>query len=117
MAYIDVAMCAVPEGNKEIYKEHARQFAAFVKGEGALQCMECWGDDVQDGTLTSFPMAVKKEDGEVVCVSFYKWPDKETRDAAWAKIMSDDSLMAGMGEMPFDGKRMIFGGFDLMLEA
>ncbi len=116
MAYVDVAIAAVPEGNREAYLGHARDFADFAKAEGATACFEFWGDDVPDGEITSFPMAVKAEAGEVVCVSVYKWPDKQTRDAAWAKMMSGNA-MPDMGEMPFDGKRMIFGGFDVILEG
>lgn len=116
MGYADVAIAAVPDANKDVYAEHARRFAEFATREGATACFEFWGDDVPDGEITSFPMAVQAGAGEVVCVSVYKWPDKQTRDAAWAKMMGGDA-MPDMGEMPFDGKRMIFGGFDVLLES
>lgn len=117
MGYADVAIAAVPDANKDVYAEHARRFSEFATREGATACLEFWGDDIPDGEVTSFPMAVRKEAGETVCVSVYKWPSKSVRDAAWAKLMGDSSMMESMGDMPFDGKRMIFGGFDVILEA
>ena len=72
---------------------------------------ECWGDDVPDGEVTSFPMAVRKEPGETVVFSWIEWPDKATRDKCMGAMRSDPRFEA-MGAMPFDGKRMIFGGFE-----
>ena len=80
-----------------------------------MSVVECWGVDVPEGKLTSMPMAVKLEEGETVVLSWISWPSKEARDAAWEKLMADER-MAGM-EMPFDGSRMIFGGFDVVLNT
>nr|WP_241765154.1 DUF1428 domain-containing protein [Hyphomonas beringensis] len=95
--------------------EHARKAADLFKEVGALSVVECWGVDVPEGKLTSMPMAVKLEEGETVVLSWISWPSKEARDAAWEKLMADER-MAGM-EMPFDGSRMIFGGFDVVLNT
>jgi uncharacterized protein YbaA (DUF1428 family) len=107
--YIDGFVAAVPAANKDAYIATSKGFSDYCKTMGALKTVDCWGDDVPDGKLTSFPMAVKLEEGEVVCFSWIEWPDKATRDAANEKMMNDPE-MAKM-EMPFDGKRMIFGGF------
>lgn len=107
--YIDGFVAAVPAANKDAYIETSKGFSDYCKKLGALKTVDCWGDDVPDGKLTSFPMAVKLEEGEVVCFSWIEWPDKATRDKA-NETMINDPEMAKM-EMPFDGKRMIFGGF------
>lgn len=107
--YIDGFVAAVPAANKDAYIKMSKGYNAHCKKLGALKTVDCWGDDVPDGKLTSFPMAVKLEEGEVVCFSWIEWPDKATRDAATKEMMNDPE-MAKM-EMPFDGKRMIYGGF------
>ncbi|NRB35539.1 MAG: DUF1428 domain-containing protein, partial [Rhodobacteraceae bacterium] len=84
---------------------------------GATAMWECWGDDVPEGDVTSFPMAVKAGEDETLVLSFTVWPDKPTRETALAKMMSYLAMAEAMGDMPFDGKRMIFGGFDPMLMA
>ena len=111
MAYIDGFLAAVADDAKEAYRAHAEKAWELFAGWGAVSSWECWGDDVPEGELTSFPMAVRAEPGETVVFSWIEWPDKATRDAAWQKMMSDPEVGAQMGEMPFDGKRMIFGGF------
>lgn len=106
MSYIDGFLTAVPEANKEKFRAQARRaWEKAFRPHGALEQVECWGDDVPEGKLTSMPMAVKLEPGEVVVFSYIIWPDKATRDAAY-KTMPMDS-----DELPFDGKRMIWGGF------
>ena len=110
MAYYDGFLAAVPTDRKDDYKAYAEKSWAVFKDHGATAMHENWGDDVPDGKLTSFPMAVKKEAGETVVFSWIEWPDKATRDKCWAAAQ-DDPRFAAMGEMPFDGKRMIFGGF------
>lgn len=100
MSYIDGFVTPVPAANKEAYKALSRTFNQFLMSHGAVSAHEYWGDDVPDGKVTSFPMAVKLEDGEVVVFSWIVWPDKATRDAANEKMMSDPA-MAEM-EMPFD---------------
>ena len=110
MPYFDGFVAAVPVANKQAYVDQSRHaWETMFKGWGALSHFEGWGDDVPDGEVTSFPMAVKKRDDEVVVFSWVEWPDKATRDAAWGKMMEQGP--EAMGEMPFDGKRMIFGGF------
>jgi uncharacterized protein YbaA (DUF1428 family) len=116
MTYVDGFVLAVPTANKERYREHAARTVAWFREKGALALVECWGDDVPDGEQTSFPMAVKKKDDETVVFSWVTWPDRATRDAAHASMSNADAA-AIFGEMPFDGKRMIFGGFELLLEA
>ncbi|CTQ32216.1 DUF1428 domain-containing protein [Jannaschia rubra] len=109
MSYFDATVIAVPQANRDAFIAHARQmWTDILKPAGALAQVETWGDDVPDGKVTSFPMAVQCRDDEAVVFSWIEWPDKETRDATWARIMEDGT---DMGEMPFDGQRMIFGGF------
>lgn len=110
MAYVEGTVTAVPDANKEAYIDFSKRSGAIFKDHGLQSLVECWADDVPDGEQTSFPMAVKLQPGESVVFSWMVWPDKATRDDGWRKIM-DDPRMAEMGEMPFDGKRMIFGGF------
>ncbi len=107
--YIDGFVIPVPTANKEAYIKAAGGWGDVCKAHGALRLVEFWGDDVPDGVTTSFPMAVKLEPGETVVFSYVEWPDKATRDAANEKMRSDPN-MQNM-QMPFDGKRMIYGGF------
>lgn len=116
MPYIDGFVAAVPTANKEKFLEHARIAADVVKEAGALNAVECWGDDVPDGKLTSLPMAVKKKDDETVVFSWITWPDRATRDAGMKKMMEDPRMQPDVNPMPFDGERCIFGGFDVILE-
>lgn len=115
MAYIEGTVAAVPDTNKDAYVDFSKRSGEIFKDYGLQSLVECWADDVPDGELTSFPMAVKLQPGESVVFSWMIWPDKATRDEGWRKIM-DDPRMADMGEMPFDGKRMIFGGFVPVVE-
>lgn len=116
MNYVEGFVVAVPKANKEVYLRHAAATAPIFKEFGATRMVECWGDDVPDGTVTDFRGAVQAKDDEVVVFSWIEYPSKEVRDAANQKIMSDPRLQA-MGEMPFDGKRMIFGGFAPILDV
>jgi uncharacterized protein YbaA (DUF1428 family) len=115
MSYIDGFVIACPEANKETFIEHARKADSLFMEWGALRILECWGDDVPEGKTTDFRMAVKAEEGEAVLFSWIEWPDKATRDAAMAKMMAPDFNDPRMNKdanpMPFDAKRMIFGGF------
>ena len=108
--YIDGFLVPVPKGNKDAYRTMAEKHWPMFKEFGATRMVECWGDDVPKGKLTDFYGAVKAEDGEVVVFSWIAWPDKATRDAGMKKMMEDER-MKNMKDMPFDGKRMIFGGF------
>ncbi|MBU2882144.1 DUF1428 domain-containing protein [Psychrosphaera sp. B3R10] len=112
MDYIDAFVAAVPTENKELYLEHAKTSVALFKEYGALRVVECWGDDVPDGKITSFPMAVKCEANETVVFSWVTWPDKKTRDAGMEGLMQDPRMDM---EMPFDMTRIIFGGFQMIL--
>lgn len=116
MAYIDGFVVAVPAANKEIYRKHANEALLIIKEFGATRMVEAWGDEVPDGKLTDFKGAVKAEPDEVVVFSWFEYPDRKARDAANAKMMSDPRMKT-MGEsMPFDGKRMIYGGFDALVD-
>ena len=117
MAYIDIFVAPVPTANREQYKQHCVIAAKLFKEYGALSVAECWGDDVPDGKLTSFPMAVKLKEDETVVFSWIIWPDKATRDTGMEKVMSDPRIQPDMNAMPFDGQRMIFGGFDMIVKA
>jgi uncharacterized protein YbaA (DUF1428 family) len=117
MNYIDGFVAAVPNANREAYRKHATGAAAVFKEHGALQVVECWGDDVPDGKLTSFPMAVKRRDDETVVFSWVAWPSRQARDEAWKKLMADPRMQPDRNPMPFDGKRLIYGGFQTIIEV
>lgn len=117
LPYVDGFVAAVPTAHKDAYLAHARKAAEVFKEYGALSVVECWGDDVPEGKLTSFTMAVKREDSEAVVFSWITWPDKAVRDAAWEKLMTDERLSSAANPMPFDGKRLIYGGFQMILQA
>jgi uncharacterized protein YbaA (DUF1428 family) len=117
MAYIDGFVLPVPRDNKEAYLALAKEVSTIFREFGALNVMECWGTDVPDGEVTSFPMAVKYAEDETVVFSWITWPSREARDAGHAKFTADPRMEKMMGAMPFDGKRMIFGGFEVILDA
>jgi uncharacterized protein YbaA (DUF1428 family) len=117
MTYIDGFVAAVPTANRDKFQKHAEAAAEVFKECGALKVMECWGDDVPDGEITSFPMAVKRKDDETVIFSWIVWPSREVRDAGMAKVMADPRLQPDSNPMPFDGKRVIYGGFEVIVEA
>ena len=117
MAYVDGFVAAVPTANKAKFLEHAKIAAEVVKEAGALKAVECWGDDVPDGKLTSLPMAVKKKDDETVVFSWIVWPDRATRDVGMKKMMEDPRMQPEVNPMPFDGARCIFGGFEMILDG
>ena len=116
MSYIDGFIIAVPTANKQTFIQHANDCdSAFIE-YGAIRVLECWGDDVPDGQLTDFRRAVQAKPDETVVFSWIEWPDKTTRDAGMEKIMKDPRLAPQNNPMPFDGKRMIFGGFAPVVE-
>ena len=117
MAYIDGFVLAVPTANREAYLKIAKSGAAIFKDHGALKVTECWGDDVPDGKVTSFPMAVKRKDDETVVFGWITWPSRKARDEAMKKVMADPRMQPDTNPMPFDGKRLIYGGFEVILEA
>ena len=110
MAYIEGFIAAVPNANKSQYLKFTKEMAAYFKKLGATHYVECWGDDVPKGVLTDFYKATQAREGETPIFSWIEYPDKATRDAA-NKKMSEDPGMANM-QMPFDGKRMFWGGFE-----
>jgi Uncharacterized conserved protein len=113
MAYVDGFVLAVPTANKEKYRELAQLGATIFKECGALQVVEAWGDEVPEGKLTSFPMAVKCQPDETVVFSWVMWPSKAVRDEGMKKFMEDPRLPR---ELPLDGQRMIFGGFEPIVQ-
>ena len=117
MKYVDGFVIAVPAANKEAYRKHAAEAAPLFKEFGATRVVECWGDDVPKGKVTDFQGAVKATEDEVVVFSWIEYPSKEVRDAAVKKIMSDPRMEDMGRKMPFDAKRMIFGGFMPIVEA
>ena len=113
--YIDGIVLPVPADRRDDYVALSTKSSAMFRGYGALRVVEGWGDDVPDGKVTDFRRAVNAESGETVVYSFIEWPDKETRDAGWSRMMSEDPLK---GEpTPFDGKRMFWGGFRPLIDA
>ena len=120
MAYIDGFVIPVPAAHRQQFIEHATKTDSMFKELGATRVIECWGDDVPDGTWTDFRKAVDAKDGETVAFSWIEWPDKATRDAAMVRMhemMDTDSRFdEEQNPVPFDGKRMIFGGFAPVVE-
>lgn len=115
MSYLWGFVCAVPAESKEVYRDYAAKAAELFHEYGATRCVEAWEDDVPDGKQTDFRRAVDLKPGEKVVFSWIEFPSKQVADAAMQK-MSEDSRMAAMGEMPFDGKRMIYGSFMPILD-
>jgi len=120
LSYIDGFVIAVPTANKQKFIDHANMADVVFKEMGALRILECWADDVPDGKVTHFRRAVQAQEDETVVFSWIEWPDKETRDAAFKKMMdpnnTDERMSQEKNPMPFDGKRMIFGGFRPIVE-
>lgn len=114
MPYVDGFLLAVHKDKRDAYKALAEKAAKVFKKHGALAVAECWGDDVPEGKTTSIPMAVKIEEGEVPLFSWIVWPSKEARDTGNKKVMNDPELDGDPADMPFDGMRMMFGGFEVL---
>lgn len=120
MSYIDGFIIAVPMANKQKFIDHALASDGMFIDYGATRVLECWADDVPDGKVTDFRKAVAAKDDETVVFSWIEWPDKATRDAGMAKMMDpenpDPRMDPAKNPMPFDGKRMIYGGFAPVVE-
>ncbi len=116
MSYVDGFLIPVPQDKKDEYLKVAREFAPIFLEFGALHVVECWGDDVPKGKQTDFFMSVKAEENETVVFSWIVWPSKEARDEGNKKMMEDER-MKNHSSCPFDGKRMIFGGFEVILDS
>jgi uncharacterized protein YbaA (DUF1428 family) len=116
MSYVEGFVIPVPQTKKQAYREMAAKVAPIFKEYGATRVVECWGDDVPDGKVTDFKGAVKAQPGETIVFSWIVWPTKEVRDAGNKKLM-DDPRMKMTSDMPFDGQRMIMGGFQVLLDS
>jgi uncharacterized protein YbaA (DUF1428 family) len=120
MSYIDGFVIAVPTANKQKFIDHAKSADSLFMELGATRILECWGDDVPEGKLTDFRRAVQASTDETVVFSWVEWPDKVTRDKAMGQMESlmktDDRFNPAKNPMPFDGKRMIYGGFEPLVE-
>ncbi|MGH8450288.1 DUF1428 domain-containing protein [Pseudomonas sp.] len=117
MSYVDGCVIAVPTAKREAFIQHAKAAAVVFKAHGALNVVECWGDDVPEGKVTSLPMAVKLKDDETVVFSWIVWPSRQVRDVGMRKVMEDPRMQNGANPMPFDGQRMIYGGFEMILNS
>ena len=116
MTHIDCAVIAVPNANKAAYLEMIRNMAAIFKAHGTLSVVDVWSDTAPEGELTSFRKAVQAKPDESIVVSWMIWPDKATSEAGMAAAMQDPNAMPA-GPPPFDGKRMIFAGFEMLHQA
>lgn len=116
MAYVDGFVIAVPAANKDAYAKHAAESIQLFKDFGATRVVECWGDDVPVGKVTDFRRAVKAEEDEVVVLGWIEYPSKEIRDTANTKMMEDPRMKEMGDQMPFDAKRMIYGGFASIID-
>ena len=119
--YVQGFLVPVPEGNKDAYRKAALDMWDIMKDYGAARVIEAWQDDVPHGKQTDFFRSVKAEDGEIVVFSFIEWPSREVCDGAHDKMMQDERMKQFMGENPdakppFDGKRMVYGGFRPVVE-
>jgi uncharacterized protein YbaA (DUF1428 family) len=117
MTYVDGFVAAVPTANKDAYRKHAQDVAVVFKEHGALRVVDCWGDDLPEGKINSLHTAVLRKDDETVVLSWVTWPDKATRDSGWEKLMNDPRMQPDINPMPFDGSRLIHGGFDVIMDA
>lgn len=115
MSYIQGFLIPVPTGNKEAYLALARRIWILFQEYGAIRTVEAWGDDIRDGTLTDFRKAVQATPDETVVLSWIVWPDKATYEAAERKMQTDERMQPLA--MPFDGRRMIFGGFEPIFDS
>ena len=113
MSYVDGFVVAVPAANRAAYEAETRALGAFFVECGASEVVDAWGDDVPEGVLTSFPRAVQRQEGEVVAFGWVLWPSKAARTEGWKKAEADPRF-AGMSPQNYDGKRMIFGGFEII---
>lgn len=116
MTYFEGFVVAVPDGNKEAYLKQATDFAAICSEFGVARHVEAWDSDVPEGKVTDFRKAVDGRPDEKVVFSWFEYPDRATRDAANQRIMSDPRIKEQFSDMPFDGKRMIIGGFEAIVE-
>jgi uncharacterized protein YbaA (DUF1428 family) len=117
MSYIDGFILPLPNGKEDEYRKQAETFARKAAEQGAIGTVEALGDGLEHGHTTDFFRAVQAKEDENVVFSFIIWPNKDVRDKAWEKIMADPEMQPGAMEMPFDGKRMFWGGFKPLLNT
>ena len=119
MAYVDGFVVPVPKKSKQAYLRIARKMGKICREYGALEYRECIADDVKSGKHTSFPQSVKLKRNEVVWFSWIVYRNRKQRDSVMGKVMKDKRLSAMMNpkKMPFDGKRMFYGGFKVMVDV
>jgi uncharacterized protein YbaA (DUF1428 family) len=115
-SYVNGFIMPVPRENKEAYREMTERHAAIFREYGALRLVQAWGDDVPEGKVTDFYRAVKAEPNETVVFAFIEWPSKQVNDEAWDKMMKDERMQPS-ADAPFDGKRMFWGGFEVILDT
>ena len=115
MDYIEGFVAAVPTDNKDQYIKHARLAAKYFKEHGAKKLVECWGDDVPEGEITSFAKAVQCKEGETIVFSWVVWPSKQARNIGMKKLQNDERMNNDNNPMPFDGSRLIYGGFQMIV--
>ena len=120
MSYFEAFILAVPNSNKEAYVELSWRINPNLLDFGATKILECWGDDIPEGSLTDFRKAVQAKENETVVLSLVEWPDKQTRDRGNEKLhelaMTDESFDESKYPVPFDGKRMVVGGFQTIVD-
>jgi uncharacterized protein YbaA (DUF1428 family) len=114
MGYVDGFVAAVPTANKDAFTRHATMMSGIFMEFGAVRVIDCWQDDVPRGTNTDFFMAVKATAEEEVVFSWVEWPSKDARDDGWARMMADPRMQDSAEPLPFDGKRLIYGGFSML---
>jgi uncharacterized protein YbaA (DUF1428 family) len=117
MTYVDGFILPLPKGKEDEYRAQAEKFARKAEAQGAIGTIEALGDNLEHGHTTDFFRAVQATDDENVVFSFILWPSKEVRDAGWEKLMADPEMQPGATPMPFDGKRMFWGGFKPLLNT
>lgn len=115
-AYIDGYLIPVAANQKNAYRDLAQKAAGIFKEYGAIRIVEAWGDDIRDGKVTDYRRAVKAQTDETVVYSWVEWPSKAARDAAWPKLMADERMKPDEKAMPFDGSRMVYGGFATIVD-
>jgi uncharacterized protein YbaA (DUF1428 family) len=117
MSYVDGFILPLPKGKEDEYRKMAEMFACKAEKLGAIASVESLGDGLEHGHTTDFYRAVQATNDENVVFSFIIWPDKQTRDSAWEKLMADPEMQPGAQPMPFDGKRMFWGGFKPLIST
>ena len=117
MSYVDGFLVPVADGKRDAYRAMAERAAGVFRDHGARRVVECWGDDVPAGKVTDFFRAVAAREGETVVFSWVEWPDRATRDTGMAAVMADERMKTPPADLPFDGQRMIFGGFAAIVDS